>query len=47
MATKKYIDDCGGLKPIVKPRLKGDKDPNKPMSEQKKTATAKKKVKRK
>lgn len=46
MASKKSIDSCGGLKPIVRPRLKGDKDPNKPMSEQKKS-TAKKKVKRK
>lgn len=47
MANKKYIDDCGGLKPVVRPRLKGDKDPTKPMSEQKKTTATKKKVKRK
>lgn len=45
MATKKTIGDCGGHKPIAIPKLKGDKDPNKPMSEQKKTDT-KKKVKR-
>lgn len=47
MANKKYIDSCGGLKPILKPRLKGDKDPSKPLNEQKKTTTTKKKVKRK
>lgn len=46
MATKKSFDSCGGLKPNVIPRLKGDKDPNKPMKDQKKTETTKKKVKR-
>ena len=47
MAEKYYDHGKGLLKPIVAPRKKGDKDPNKPMSEQKKTATTKKKVKRK
>ena len=46
MATKKTSGDCGGHKPIAVPRMKGDKDPNKPMNEQKKTTPTKKKVKR-
>ena len=39
MANKKFTDICGGLNPVIMPRMKGDKDPSKPMNEQKKSTS--------
>lgn len=36
MANKKITEICGGLNPVIMPKMKGDKDATKPMNEQKK-----------